>query len=264
MFAIYNSVFFLANQYIMEFWLVLVCILIVIGLMYRYSSYFIYGPYNTTSVADANAERYRVHRAHGDQKAAAALLAELNNRSEILISHLREKYVNTSPSISMDNTKNNRIDVLPTTSLYSQNAADVVELMNNPQHREYIQERIIQLVNNYNPDRIYEISPRNSSNSTSYTENKRTLILCLRRKTPNAAGENELHDVNTIMFVMLHELSHMMNNTWDHGEDFWILFKFILLNAVEAGIYQSVNYKKYPINYCGLVLEYNPLNDSHI
>ena len=65
----------------------------------------------------------------------------------------------------------------------------------------------------------------------------------------------------TLMFVVLHELTHMMNNKWDHHLDFWLLFKFLLTNAADIGIYSPVNYKIYPINYCGLDLYYNPYFD---
>jgi hypothetical protein len=122
----------------------------------------------------------------------------------------------------------------------------------------------MQLISNYNSDEIYEISPLNKQGLTSYTENKKVLILCLRRKAADLAGHHPLHDINTMMFVVLHELTHMMNSTWDHHYDFWQLFKFVLENAVEAGVYTPVDYSRAPIVYCGLRLSYNPLYDPRL
>jgi hypothetical protein len=244
-------------------WEAVVIIVLLILIYYLYYDTLAFGPYNTKTVELGN-EKYQVHRAHSDTKAAAALLAEINRRNETLISHLREKYTNTSPKISFDPTKNNRIDIIPGTGMYESLGGDIVELLNNPVHKEYLQERINQLVKNYSPSRIYEISPLNTGDATSYTEDKKILVLCLRHKKANASGQHELHDINTMMFVVIHELSHMMNNEWNHGLDFWVLFKFLLLNAVEAGIYTPVNYEIHPINYCGLWLRYNPLFDSKI
>jgi hypothetical protein len=221
-----------------------------------------YGTWNTKMVS-VHDEEYKVHRAHSDSMAAARLLSEINKRNETLISQLQKKYISSIVQSSTDNMKNNRIDVIPATEMYSA-SHDVVELMNSPRYKEYLQERILQLTHNYSSKRMYEISPLNTGENTSYTEDKRTLVFCLRHKTPNSLGEYELHDINTMMFVVLHELSHMMNNTWDHHLDFWILFKFLLMNAVECGIYTPVNYELHPINYCGLMLRYNPLYDNKI
>jgi len=68
------------------------------------------------------------------------------------------------------------------------------------------------------------------------------------------------------MFVVVHELAHMMNDLWGHSEqsNFWYLFKFLLLNAVEIDIYKPVNYAVKPIVYCGLKLTYNPLFDNNL
>ena len=246
-------------------WEGIIIVVLLILIYYLYYDTLTFGPYNTKAVS-LGSEKYQVHRAHSDTQGAAQLLAEINSRNETLIAHLREKYMNSSPSVSMDPTKNNRIDIIPGTSMYSESdlSNDIVELLSNPVHKEYLQERIGQLTTNYSPSRIYEISPLNTGDATSYTEDKKILVLCLRHKKPNAAGEHELHDINTMMFVVLHELSHMMNNTWNHGLDFWVLFKFLLLNAVEAGIYSPVNYEIHPINYCGLWLRYNPLFDPKI
>jgi predicted metal-dependent hydrolase len=225
-----------------------------------------YSAYNTKSVAPCqNCEEYQVHRAHDGGKEAAKLLSEINSRNSTLLKHLEGKYIKYPSAPQLDPTKSNRIDVIPGTEMYdSIDGHDIVDLLKNPMNKEYLQERISQLLNNYDSKYIYEISPKNTDNATSYTEDKKILVLCLRHKKPDTQGKYNLHDINTMMFVVLHELTHMANKSWGHPPDFWILFKFLLLNAIEAGIYNAVDYGKHPINYCGLWLHYNPIFDDKI
>jgi hypothetical protein len=110
------------------------------------------------------------------------------------------------------------------------------------------------LLNNYNPDVFFENHPR--SPDTSYTINKgQAMYICLRRKD----NPMQLVDPNILMFVMLHEMAHIANyRGWGHEADFWEVFKFILHEAYQAGLYTPVDYSKYPINYCGLNVTYSP------
>lgn len=250
-------------------------ILIVLIIIYLfYVNYYQYTHYNTNAVQACSilepgtqCEQYNVHRSHSDQKQAADLLKEITRRDKILIEHLKNKYLNTHFNPSIDPNKNNHIDVIPNSEMFPEilpknGSADDKNNIGKFLESEYVQERVEQLINRYDAEQIYEISPLNKANLTSYTQDKKTLILCLRKKEKNAKGENELHDINTIMFVVIHELAHMMNDLWGHKMNFWILFKFMLKNSVECGIYTPVNYANKPINYCGLLLTYNPLYDN--
>ena len=241
--------------------LLAVCIFLVV-LFFLYLSYssiltlppLKYSEYNTKTVkCDACKEGYDVHREHHDPEQAAKLIAEINSRNQRLIDHMRSKYLH-NPNPGWSPEKSGAIDVIPAAEIFSEKSSAATN--------EFLQDRVSQLINNYESDNISEISPLNSKGNTSYTENKKHLVLCLRRKTPDAAGLYQLHDINTMMFVVVHELSHMMNNGFGHTEGprgFWSLFKFMLENAVEAGIYTPVDYSKQPILYCGLLLTYNPL-----
>ena len=115
-------------------------------------------------------------------------------------------------------------------------------------------EQSYMLRKNYEKNNIYEISPHNISGQTSFLRNKSILVLCLRRK-----DTGELHDVNTIMYVILHELAHMINKEWGHKQLFWDKFHFLLQEAVDIGIYTPVDYSKKPMTYCGLKIQYSPL-----
>lgn len=248
----------------MEIWVkrFLTGVIVIILLILFYHCYYKYSYFNTRSVIacpSGNCEAYNVHRHHEDQDQAARILAEVTSRNNTLMEHLRSKYMPTYQP-SFEHAKNNHIDVIGQSGIFSSESSDLRSIGNN----EYLQDRVSQLLSNYNSRDIHEISPRNTSGVTSYTQDKETLILCLRKKELNSKGENDLHDINTIMFVVIHELSHMMNNKWGHKPDFWILFKFMLENAVECGIYSPVDYSAKPIRYCGLLLTYNPLYDRNL
>lgn len=114
---------------------------------------------------------------------------------------------------------------------------------------------------NYNRESLTEHWPKNSS-ETAYVEDKGVVFaLCLRDKNRD---KRLLHDINTVTFVALHELSHIASVSYDHGDEFWTNFKFILLNAVEIGIYSPVDYSINSINYCSLQVDYNPLFDDSL
>jgi hypothetical protein len=243
---------------------------IVVLLILFYNYYFRYSAWNTFGVSLCNnsgqaggCESYYVHREHYNPKEAAKLMEEITQRSKTFMKYLDDKYVDTHSSSGIDPYKSNRIDVIGGSEMYSTDSM-VASSMHSLLTPEYIQERVTQLLKNYDTDKIYEISPLNKEGNTSYTENKARLVLCLRKKEANEKGEHELHDINTIMFVVLHELSHMMNNEWGHPDGFWVLFKFVLLNAVEAGVYSPVDYSIHPIKYCGLLLTYNPMFDPKL
>ena len=117
-------------------------------------------------------------------------------------------------------------------------------------------ERVKRLVENFNPQKISETLP--TSELTAYSENKGEKIAFCLNKTKDG---NKLIDLNTLTFVALHELSHVMTESVGHKQEFWQNFKFVLENAKEANIYQPVDYKKNPQQYCGMTINDNPYYD---
>ena len=113
---------------------------------------------------------------------------------------------------------------------------------------------IKRLKKNYNGDVIAE-SPKNSG-STSYSINKgEKIYLCIRQRNQ----QDELVDLNTITFVALHELAHLMTKSVGHTEEFWNNFKFILQEAINDGLYQYQDFRKNPVKYCGTLIADTPL-----
>lgn len=120
--------------------------------------------------------------------------------------------------------------------------------------------RVNRLDNKYNPDTLGEHIPPGKNNTSYVVDKGKQIRFCLRPNTDRGT----LHDFNILMFVSLHEISHIMNLTIGHEPDFWQNFKFILKNAVEAGVYKPVNYMKNPVLYCNLTVNYNPLYDEQL
>ena len=117
--------------------------------------------------------------------------------------------------------------------------------------------RVKQLVSRFDPEVIIETLP--TSEFTAYSENKgEKVAFCLNRKKHE---NDDLIDPHTLMFVSIHELSHIMTASTGHDDDFWENFKFLLECAKEAGIHDPVDYKKKPVEYCGMNIRDNPYYD---
>ena len=117
-------------------------------------------------------------------------------------------------------------------------------------------DRVKRLVEGFNPKKITETLP--TSELTAYSENKGEKIAFCLNTTKQGS---DLIDINTLTFVALHELSHIMTSSVGHKQEFWQNFKFLLENAKAANIYQPIDYKNSPKEYCGMTLNDNPYYD---
>jgi hypothetical protein len=119
-------------------------------------------------------------------------------------------------------------------------------------------EAVKRLVNGFKPNKIMETLP--TSTYTAYSENKgEKIAFCLNSQKEN---NDSLIDINTLTFVAIHELSHVMTVSIGHKQEFWDNFKFLLQNAKEAGIHDPADYKKNPADYCGMKISDNPYYDG--
>ena len=111
------------------------------------------------------------------------------------------------------------------------------------------------MINNFNPNNITETDK--TSKYTSYSINKgEKMVFCLRSRDE----KNDLVDLNTIMFVAIHELAHTMTKSIGHTEEFWDNFRILLRNARKLGVYDRVNYNENPKAYCGIKITDDPEN----
>lgn len=128
----------------------------------------------------------------------------------------------------------------------------LVQYLENSQPKD---ERTVRLVQNFNSDAVSEGSE--NAKYTSYTVDKgKKMVFCLRSRD----AQNRLMDLNTMMFVALHELAHVSSDTIGHDEAFWTNFKWILQHAVKIGIYAPQDFTKKPVEYCGMQITDTPLN----
>lgn len=115
-------------------------------------------------------------------------------------------------------------------------------------------ERTKRLVKNFNPQKIVEILP--TSSYTAYSENKgEKVAFCLN---VTKGGKENLIDEHTLTFVAIHELSHISCSSIGHTPEFWDNFRFLLVNAKDAGIHDPVDYSKEPTRYCSMRITDNP------
>jgi hypothetical protein len=120
------------------------------------------------------------------------------------------------------------------------------------------QGNVIRLHNGFNPKQIMETLP--TSEHTAYSENKgEKLAFCLNKKNED---DNKLIDENTLMFVAIHELSHIATKSIGHKSEFWENFQFLLKEAKDAGLHEPKDYKKSPQEYCGMKITDNPYYDT--
>ena len=100
-----------------------------------------------------------------------------------------------------------------------------------------------------------DIEEAPNDDGSSYTINKGDLVaLCLRHKEHG----HPFHDYNTLLFVIIHEMSHIASISEGHNSEFITNFKWLLQNAKALGYYEPVNYQKSPITYCGIKVTNNP------
>jgi hypothetical protein len=86
---------------------------------------------------------------------------------------------------------------------------------------------------------------------TSYSVNKgEQIVFCLRSRD----GNTQLHDLNLVMYVALHEIAHVACPEYGHGALFKKIFAFFTTVAIEQGIYHRIPFDKEPTDYCGLTI----------
>lgn len=188
----------------------------------------------TPMISSVDDQAYRVQQRLAGAAQAADAIAKINTKLVDLMRYLRQKYVR--PGLGPMNDGRSWGGVHPA--------------------RRRAVERILM---RYNPDNFVENSPHDPSGDTSYVTDKGAIFaMCLRSKREG----NELLDFPTLLFVALHELSHIAVDVIDHPKEFWSAFRFILEEAREAGIFTSPDYAAHPVTYCGLDINYSPAYDD--
>jgi len=138
------------------------------------------------------------------------------------------------------------------------NNKKLIEYVNKLENQsDYTEENIKdikRLTSNYRNGNVTESNPGNKY--TSYSINKgEKIVFCIRSKD----GLNTLETLNTMMFVSIHELGHLMTESIGHNQDFWDNMAFLLKQGIKLGVYDKQDYVNYPVKYCGTTINDSPL-----
>lgn len=86
---------------------------------------------------------------------------------------------------------------------------------------------------------------------TSYSVNKgEQIVFCLRSRQI----QNKMHKFNLLMYVVLHEMSHVACPEYGHTPLFKSIFAFITTIAIELYLYTKIGFDQNPEEYCGLMI----------
>jgi len=141
-----------------------------------------------------------------------------------------------------------------------QTAANYLALINNKVNKLVDYMYLHKLPDPETSTRLYhrwlhcELKETNSTEkSAAYTLNKSSEIrLCIR----DSSGHFE--NPNTSMFVMLHELAHVMSVSFDHTDEFKNNFSYITHLASSLGIYKPEDFVNHPKSYCSVMINSSP------
>ena len=192
----------------------------IILFIYIYRTYILTEPLISHSV---NGKKFKVYDTFDDYQTAGEMLYEIDLRINKLFIHLDKKFI-----------KSNKHDI-----------------------SNVLKERLNKMIKSYDISHLKENFPvevlGDDKPDSSFTLNKKKMAICLRDDKTK-----KFHNINDIMFVCIHELSHIINPTYGHPKSFWQYMKFLLHESVEIGIYKPVNYGKKYVKYCNTTLKSNP------
>ena len=166
-----------------------------------------------------------------------------NNSIFSNIIEVYSEYDNRYYRVKNDEHKHKKIKVLSTINKKILQLIDILK-SNNDEH-------IQRLYNTYNPDNLSE---NLDIEYTAYSLNKgQEISVCLIDTSGNI-----ITDINTLLFVIIHELAHIMTPEVGHPPIFWKNMEYLLKVASDNGIYQYVDYEKEPVYYCGVLVNRSP------
>lgn len=185
-----------------------------------------------------------------EPKEASKKVEDVNAFIIEFITKLKRKYLYNEKTCFSESTFTPDDEFIP----FEKNCSENMDLLSDFKYRA-----VYLLVTRYRPGRLEENQPT-SSRDTSWEEGKgERIALCLREQN---TGKYGFIDPELVKFVAIHELTHIAANRLDHPFYFWKVFKFLLLEAKDLMQYQLVDYSLSPVNYCGMIVTYNPVYDD--
>ena len=137
----------------------------------------------------------------------------------------------------------------------SDKAADKLALINKKIFKliDYLKDDPkIENLKRYKKNKLSETIP--GSEYKSYSVNKgESIAMCIREE-----GTNKFMDDNIIIFVLLHELAHVITKSSGHTDEFWNNMRYLIEKSEEINLYNPIDYKKNPEMYCGMEINSTP------
>jgi len=133
--------------------------------------------------------------------------------------------------------------------------AKLLRLMKNLEQTYNDRPFVKQILKNFdaNPERFTESTP--DASYTSYSVNKgEKIFMCLRQRD----DKENLVDDNILIFVALHEMSHIGTSSIGHTKEFWNHFAWLLQKAEAIDIYKYQDFAAHPVEYCGVHITDSP------
>tara|TARA_B110000285_G_C15094038_1_gene600842 strand:+ start:207 stop:716 length:510 start_codon:yes stop_codon:yes gene_type:complete len=109
--------------------------------------------------------------------------------------------------------------------------------------------KVKRLVAKYKPRKLYENMEKSDYSAFSVNKGEEVHV-CVRKNNTGKIITN----LNNIMYVMLHELAHIMTVEIGHIDAFWDNYEFLIENAIKCGEYSFEDYDKKYTEYCGIQL----------
>lgn len=165
-------------------------------------------------------------------------------------------YTNKPATRSVVSSVNNESYTVLDTGDY-QAAADMLAKL-EVRSREFLKAAIVAYPDNKNLKRVDNywsgtITEIPQSETIAYAIDKKELFICVRDST------GKVQEFDDLFFVLLHELSHIMNPSFGHDDKFWNQFKMTLEIANKLGFLPYKNYDDYSVTVCGKTISSNPM-----
>lgn len=170
-----------------------------------------------------------------DRQEAADMLGRVNERLQALVDHMDSRYGHGHSCQGKPNVG----DVDAGKAL--QQEVDLEVCIDSVDVRR--------LRSNYSPDAVSEGGDQKGYTSFSVNKGER-IVICVRNSDP----KRSFVALNTVMYVAIHELGHLMTQDVGHTPRFWHNFKELLQQAIAIGIYTAVDYAATPQPYCGITI----------
>lgn len=111
--------------------------------------------------------------------------------------------------------------------------------------RAIVLDQLLVIASQVIPQDIYNLLTLSETDGLPYTVAKQHVHICLKSR----------HDFNTLVYVMLHELAHVVAKTSIQHDDMFVkTFKDLQATAIAKRLYQKTDYLLKPALYCGKVI----------